>query len=200
MTTRSKTTSSASASKHDRMIAAAYAQALRWAKRRIDYDTAEDIAAEVMTAIWRRLESNPGSLQKPGEAERFVATTARHALLDRKRDDGRRSQREAEFERESRAREPVWMSPEDDVSYAQLRKAFEDVLARTAIGRRLAYMLVHEEELTLESAAVKLDLSPQVVQKRVYRTRLELREELAAYRTGDCAEPAPKAQAQRKTA
>lgn len=166
------------------VLAAAYAGALQWAIKRVDYDTAHDVASDVTLSVWARIEGDPSFLQGSGELDRFVVTAAKNALVDRVRGDRRRAQREAVFETACRQREHAWMSPEQEASYAELAGAYRDALEHTPLGRRVAYLLVHHEELSYNSVAEQLDLSPRAVESRVRRTRMELRRKLAAYGVG----------------
>ena len=74
------------------------------------------------------------------------------------------------------------MCPERRASYAQLADAFQEILDRTPVGRRLAYLLVHEDELSIKAVAKQLGVTPDAAESRVRTVRRELRAVLEAYR------------------
>jgi RNA polymerase sigma factor (sigma-70 family) len=165
-------------------LTAAHSRVLQWAIKRVDYDTAHDLANEVAMSVWERRRLDASFLAGPSELDRFVVTAARNALVDRLRRDRRRARRETAYENESRRRRRLWMCPEEQSDYSELSEALHRALARTSPRGRAAYLMVQEEERSYSSAAAALDVSPRTVESRVRRTRIHLREELAEFAVG----------------
>lgn len=65
----------------------AYADVLRFVRRRTDPGEAEDVAAETFLVAWRRLDQVPG---RPGDARAWLFGVARHCLLNARRGQIRR--------------------------------------------------------------------------------------------------------------
>jgi RNA polymerase sigma factor (sigma-70 family) len=173
-------------------FAAVRSRALEWATTRVDYDTAHDLATEVVLRVCERKLLDSQFLCAPGELDRFVATATRNAHVDKLRSDRRRSAREAVFESESRQRGRLWMCPEDQSSYSELACALDGALARTPRKRRAVYLMVQEEDMSYSSAAAELRVSPRTVESGVRRTRMQLRKDLAEFRVSQRPKRKPK--------
>lgn len=169
------------------VITAAHSLALAWAIKRAEYDTAQDIAQEVAIAVWQERVRDPAIFERREELERFVSVAARNGFVDQMRRAERRARHEGESEGEWREHSRQWMCPEDETNYSELSTAFDAALRRTPLRCRMAFMLVHCDDLSYASAAKRLRVSTRALESRLRRTRVELRAELADFRMGDAA-------------
>ena len=162
-----------------------HAWVLDWAEKRVDSDTAHDLANDMAFSVWERLKLEPDFLREPGEFEGFICIASRNALIDLLRSERRRSRREGAFETAYLEQEPMWMCPEEAMHYGALTDAHDAAVERVSDRLREAYKLVAEEELSVAAAADVLHVDPRAVETRLRRMREKLRKDLAGYRNED---------------
>ena len=163
------------------LLNAVRTQALEQALKRVDTDSAQDIASLVTIRVWRMMRKNPSRLEGPTELERYVHTATRNALFDRKLKERRRMKRQYTFAMEREERNTIWQRPDGQLTFGNFSDATEDALSRIAPKLREAYRLVAEEGLTHAEAAGQLDVSEAALKSRLRRARTELRRELAPF-------------------
>lgn len=69
------------------LYADAYADVLRYTRRRVDPSHAEDVTADAFLVAWRRLDDAP---RRPDDLRAWLFGIARHCLLNATRSQGRR--------------------------------------------------------------------------------------------------------------
>ena len=131
--------------------------ALRCALPHTDYDSAEDLASKIMESAWLMRENDPAFLTTRGELEAWVSTAVKNALIDHVRGDDRRTVREESFGHGREEQQRLWMCPHDELELSELAAAFQRAMERAPAGHRLAYMAVHEKQLSYKEAAVELN-------------------------------------------
>src|SRR5256885_12216884 len=72
------------------VVTAAHSLALNWARKRVDSDTAQDVAQEVAIAVWQDRLPDPSIFVRRAELKRFVPVAARNALICHVRSENRR--------------------------------------------------------------------------------------------------------------
>lgn len=165
------------------VLTEAYARVLRWVRsKKMDYDTAQDIASDVVAHLWERAKDDPRLITSAAARDKFVVGSAKHARLVHLRNERRRQERQAVFAIESRERNYLWMNPEEEVAYFELADAVKALLDVMSAGRRDAFLLVHESGCDYETVAAILDISVEAAESRVCMVRRALRTFLAKYR------------------
>lgn len=130
-----------------------------------DYDTAEDLAADVFVVILERKGYRPG-----GSFRAWLFAVARHKAIDHIRKQRHLLPLEtAENVPDCKA------NPEETLLTREQRKA-----ARTALGylkddRRMALLLTAREGLSYEEAATVMHKTPTQIRNLCYRARQQLR-------------------------
>lgn len=164
-----------------RMLKEARASAFRWALKKVDSDTAEDIASEVVSALWHKAQTTPRLITSATDRAKFVNSRAKHMWLKGKTSDERREAWEGAFAMLSQEPRHAWTNPEVEINYTQLADAFKELLDSMPAGRRDAFMLVHDIGCNYETAAGVLDISVEAAESRVSMVRKVLRTFLAKY-------------------
>lgn len=134
-------------------------------RRHTDPDQAESILSEVYLRAWRhldRLDENPMG---------WLIVTARHALTDQRRADGRRCRLNDELF--TAARSQCWTSPESEVVE---RQSLLTALGQLNPKDREALLLVGWDGLDHESAARVMGCTCTAFTKRLGRARQRLTE------------------------
>lgn len=162
----------------------------RYARRRTDPDTAEDVLAETLLVLWRRLDDVPAGGELP-----WTYAVARRCLANS--DRSRRRQRSL-VDRiagtTDRAAvtpapgEPELPDPELHAALARLREADREVL------RLWAW-----EDLGPAEIAVVLDTTANAVSIRLHRAKRRLAAELGVDVGGKGRPPAGQSQGERRT-
>jgi RNA polymerase sigma-70 factor (ECF subfamily) len=137
-----------------------YAAVLRFARRRTDPATAEDVAAETFAIAWRRLERVPPETPLP-----WLYTTAANELNNRRRKAASDEHKAAALGHET-GRDPADALAERD---AVLR-----ALATLSVRDREALRLVAWEDLSLADAAKVAGTTRVAFAVRVSRARKRL--------------------------
>ena len=153
----------------------------RYLRRRCPVDVAEDVLADVLLVLWRRLDDAPAGAELP-----WAYAVARGCLANARRGEERRLSLLQRVRRERLPEPPV---PDDRVSaaLARLRPADAEVL------RLWAW-----EGLEPRDLATVLDCSAGAAASRLSRARTALREQLrqdegsAGHRTSREGEGAPR--------
>ena len=148
------------------LYAAVYADLLRFVQRRTAPDHAEDVVAEALLVLWRRLEQVPDDA---GEARAWAFGIARNILLN--------------VQRGERRREALGIRIADTADTAV---EAEDELTATRIDLARAWNRLSEvhqealglavfEQLAAAQAAAVLGISPVAFRLRLSRARRALR-------------------------
>jgi RNA polymerase sigma-70 factor (ECF subfamily) len=148
-----------------------YPDVVRFARRRTHPDRAEDVAAEALLVVWRRLDELPPSR---GDARAWVFGIARHLLLNDHRGEARRASlgvRLAEASPEGAVGEADGV-----VSLVDLGRAWK-LLTET---HQEAIALAAFEGLDAPRAAAVLGISSVAFRLRLSRARRALRLYLGA--------------------
>lgn len=158
-----------------------YATVLAYGLRRVDPDTARDVAAETFLVAWRQLHSSPDS-PRP-----WLLAVARRVLANELRRRGRQDRLTDRLGQAAvDARAPVQVDPavlaDDAVSTAMgtLSHADQELL-----------QLIGWEQLDQRAAAQVLDCSVPALRVRLHRARRRLRAALAASDAERGAPPSP---------
>lgn len=172
------------------LVALVAADVRRYARRRTDPDTAEDVLAETLLVLWRRLEDVPEGAELP-----WTYAVARRCLANS--DRSRRRQRTlvdriaGTADRSAVARDPHDTDPPDPelhAALAQLREADREVL------RLWAW-----EDLAPAEIAVVLDTTPNAVSIRLHRAKRRLAAGLERPAGGKGEPPAGQRRDERRT-
>ncbi|MER7206776.1 sigma-70 family RNA polymerase sigma factor [Streptosporangium sp. NPDC000239] len=141
-----------------------YDDVLRYAARRIDPDTARDVAAETFLVAWRRLSEVP---QVDGDILPWLYGVARNVLANEYRRE-RRSQRLLQRIARSLSGPMSEDDHGDDVTAVMgLRQALQSLPPRD----QEVLQLIGWEELTIRQAAIVIGCSPATMAVKVHRAR-----------------------------
>ena len=145
---------------------AVYADLLRFASRRVDPATAEDVTAESFLVAWRRFDDLP---DQPDDARAWLFGIARGVILNTRR--GAERQRALSVRLSEVATDHV--EPADDLAVhrVDVARAFR----RLTEGHQEALALTVLDELSSPQAAVVLGISPVAFRLRLSRARRALR-------------------------
>lgn len=143
----------------------------RYALRRSDHETADEVLAQVFMVAWRRRSA------MPDDALPWLYGVARRALAEQRRGATRRERLGARLRGEAIEATPGPVL-RDEVLAGALR--------RLSQGDREALLLRYWEELEPAQIARAMGCSPATMAVRLHRARLRLRRELQA--VGDQAE------------
>lgn len=140
---------------------------LRYARRRTDPQTAEDVLAETLLVVWRRLDDVPDGAELP-----WCYAVARNQLANAERSARRQRGLVARIVRLDRPQLATLDEPSDP--------ALHEALARMRADDRELLRLWAWEDLTPVEIATVLGTTPNAVNIRLHRTRGRLRTLLAA--------------------
>ena len=135
----------------------------RFLARRTDAATAEDVLADTMLVVWRRLDD------VPAEPLPWSLAVARHVLANADRGERRRQRLAARLEAE-----PAAAGSPSDADDTALHDALASLRHQDADLLRLWAW----EQLTPAEIAVVLDTTPNAVSIRLHRAKGALREAL----------------------
>jgi RNA polymerase sigma-70 factor (ECF subfamily) len=140
---------------------------LRYAQRRTDPDTAEEVAAETFAIAWRRFDAAPGAQPLP-----WLLVIARNVLANRRRAAQRAGEKEDRAARESltATTDPAERHAEHDA----VVRAF----AKLSESDREALRLVAWDGLTAAAAGRVTGISRMAFSQRFGRARRRLRRAL----------------------
>lgn len=133
----------------------------RYARRRIDAAAADDVVADTLLVVWRRLDDAPDGLALP-----WCYGIARRCLANRRRGDDRQVRVVDRLMGERDA-----PPPDDDVLW--------EALAELGADDREIIHLWAWEQLQPREIAVVLDISPNAAAIRVHRAKHRLAESFA---------------------
>jgi RNA polymerase sigma-70 factor (ECF subfamily) len=140
------------------VVTAVYEPLQRYARRRCDVDTADDVVADALLVVWRRLDEVPDDAVLP-----WCYRVAANCLANTRRAAGRRvrlASRVAALDRPSAAAEPSLPDPALHAALATLSLSDQEVL------RLWAW-----EDLAPSEIAVALDVSANAVSIRLHRAK-----------------------------
>lgn len=152
------------------LYAAAYADVLRFAQRRVHPTHAEDVAAEVFLVAWRRLDDAP---TRPGDQRAWLFGIARHCLLNSFRSQGRRDTLAVRVA----AAQPA-TGEADDTEHLALRMDLAAAWRRLSATDQEALSLTVFEDLTSAEAGRVLGITAVSYRLRLLRARRALRRHL----------------------
>ncbi len=147
------------------LYAAHYDDVLRFARRRTDPASADDVVAETFVVAWRRADDVP---DRPGEALPWLYAVARLCLLNATRGDNR--QRAVAVRLAARPAEP--RREEADTVGDRLEMA--DAWQRLTPGEQEVLALAVWEDLTSPQAGRVLGISAAAYRLRLTRARRAL--------------------------
>ena len=154
-----------------KLYEAHYDEVLAFCERRVGPDDADDVAADVFAAAWRRIEDVDMSL-----ARAWLFGVARNVVLNQWRATSRRRRLR---DRVKLVRDPGSPSPEASV----LRRAEDEVVLRALAdlrpGDQEILRLAAWEELSGPEIATVLDISVDAVHQRLHRAKKRLATQLA---------------------
>ena len=148
------------------------------ARRTNDPADAADVFQAVLIAAWRRLSDVPDDDQA---ALAWLFGTARHCLANHWRGQTRR------LHATERLRGTFRLATAD---VAGLAPGVNEALMDLSDGDRELLTLVYWEDLTIEQAAIVLEITSVAVRKRLERARTRLRIHLETFRAEDSCESA----------
>jgi RNA polymerase sigma factor (sigma-70 family) len=137
----------------------------RYALRRSDPETAEEITAHVFMVAWRRRSA------VPGDALPWLYGVARLALAEQRRGAARRKRLGERLRRDAVEEMPAPVLPDQGLAAA---------LRRLSQGDREALLLRYWEELEPAQIAQAMGCSRATMAVRLHRARLRLRRALEA--------------------
>lgn len=144
---------------------AVYPDLLRFVQRRVHGDHAQDVVAEALLVVWRRLEELPAAHD---DARAWVFGIARHVLLNAHRGEQRRW---ALGVRLAEVTAPQTGDIDEFVARLDLRRAWDLLSERHQESLALAVL----DGFTSPQAAAVLDISPVAFRLRLSRARRALR-------------------------
>jgi RNA polymerase sigma-70 factor (ECF subfamily) len=160
-----------------------HAAVLRYATRRSDPATAQDVAAETFLVAWRKLAEVPAD---PAQVLPWLYGVARRVLANSDRSLRRTQRLSAQLSRAGAAAGPL-PDPADGVAeQARVRQA----LGRLPAGDQEALRLVGWEDLDLAGAALAMGCSRPTMAVRLHRARRRMAQALAVTDAGE-GEPEP---------
>ena len=134
-----------------------------------DFDAAEDAAQEALIAAYLKLESLPEP-QKFGPWLRTIAANQCRMWL-------RRQRRQVAIDEEMAVVDPA-PSPAEQVLSRERRQRVVAAVSRLSRPQQQAVVLFYLEGLSLKRIAAFLDVAVPAVEQRLYRARLNLKEEM----------------------
>lgn len=137
----------------------------RYARRRTDPAAADDVVADTLLVLWRRLDEVPAGLALP-----WCYGVARRCLANQRRGEARRAGLVDRVMGQRDPVEPLWASPVDG--------PLEEALAELSTDDRELVRLWAWEQLRPAELAVALDTSANAVSIRLHRVRRRLEESL----------------------
>jgi RNA polymerase sigma-70 factor, ECF subfamily len=156
----------------EELVAAVYEPVQRYLRRRTDPVSADDVLADVLLVLWRRLDDVPD--QAPLA---YAYGVARGCLANNRRSAVRQDRVVARLAREPR--------PDDGDPEDPLDGALDEALAALSEGDRELLRLWAWEQLPPREIALALDISPNAVSIRLHRAKQKVKELLDARKDGD---------------
>jgi RNA polymerase sigma-70 factor, ECF subfamily len=141
----------------------------RYLRRRTDPATAEDVLAETLTTVWRRLDQVPDEpLDLP-----WCYSVARHTLANARRSGARRLRL---VERASESGHLAMTAVGADASIDELDPELDAALDQLGDDDREVLRLWAWEQLEAREIAEVLDISPNAASIRLHRAKGHLRD------------------------
>jgi RNA polymerase sigma factor (sigma-70 family) len=156
----------------DALYRAHYAAILRYASRRLDADTARDVAAETFLVAWRKLAAVPAD---PDQVEPWLYGVARRVIANTERGSRRASRTANRLWQEARDQP----TPDPATSVTESQRILQ-ALRRLPERDQEALRLIGWEELDLAGAAIAMGCSRSTMAVRLHRARRRLDQELSA--------------------
>lgn len=149
----------------------AFADVLRFLRRRAPLAEADDVAAEVFLIAWRRLDDIPA---RPSEARAWLFGVARGCLLNTTRGAIRRAALAVKLAEIGSVDAPRDTSAEDVIGLVDIAAAWRSLSAVESEALSLAVF----EELSSAEAAAVLEITSTAFRLRLSRARKALRRHL----------------------
>ena len=146
----------------EELVAAVYEPVQRYLRRRTDPATADDVLADVLLVLWRRLDDVPDEAPLA-----YAYGVARGCLANSRRSAIRQDRVVARLAREPR--------PDDDAA-DPLDGALDEALAALPEGDRELLRLWAWEQLPPREIALVLDISANAVSIRLHRAKQKVKE------------------------
>ncbi len=165
-----------------------YPVALRYARRHVDDDTAEDAVQTVFVRFWEGYVATPPlafRIDKPDVIRAAVLRSVRNELITRRSAaetfDSHAPQIREHINRTRRGRTPV------DLGYSgkELAALLEEKLAKLPPRQREVFTLVKFDGLSYEVTAAILGVSVDTVHQHLVKANAFLRRELAPYKIAE---------------
>jgi RNA polymerase sigma-70 factor (ECF subfamily) len=154
------------------LVGDVYEPVQRYLRRRTDAATADDVLADVLLVLWRRLGDVPEEAPLA-----YAYGVARGCLANNRRAAVRQQRVVARLAREPREDDAGPTDPIDGV--------LEEALAALPDGDRELLRLWAWEQLAPREIAVVLDISPNAVSIRLHRAKQKVKEFLDRRKDGD---------------
>ncbi len=149
--------------RYEAIFAACYERVLRYAQRRTDEQTAQDVAADVLLLAWRRLT------ELPDEPLPWLLAAARRVLSNQRRSQDRQERLQLRLTRE---REPVTSQRTED-AYDVADQWAAALRSLSPLDQEVLALLAWDE-LTHREAAAVLGCRPSTFAMRASRARRRL--------------------------
>lgn len=156
------------------LYADAYDDVLRFVQRRIEPDRAEDVVAEAMLVVWRRIDEVP---TEDGDARAWVFGIARNCLLNSHRTRHRHDALAVRLAH-AEALAPASGVVSDAADLVARRVDVSAAWARLGASDQEVLALSVFEDLTSRQAGVVLGISAEAYRLRLSRVRRALRRDL----------------------
>ena len=156
----------------EELVAAVYEPVQRYLRRRTDPASADDVVADVLLVLWRRLDDVPAEAPLA-----YAYGVARGCLANNRRTAVRQERVVARLAREHR--------PDDEDSADPLDGALDEALAVLPEGDRELLRLWAWEQLSPREIALVLDISANAVSIRLHRAKQKVKELLESRKDGD---------------
>jgi RNA polymerase sigma factor (sigma-70 family) len=153
-----------------------YDDVLGYAARRVDFETARDVAAETFLVAWRRRKDVPDDRPFP-----WLLSVARNVLANETRRGRRQGRLWGRLRGVREAREPAADVAAAHAEGGRVRAA----LARLSERDREVLQLIGWEDLAPKDAAIVLGCSAKTLSVRLHRARQRLAAALAEIDTDD---------------
>jgi RNA polymerase sigma-70 factor (ECF subfamily) len=138
----------------------------RYLRRRAAADDVDDVAAETLTVLWRRLDQVPAGTELP-----WCYATARRCLANHRRGTVRRRRL---VDRVTGRRETRLHEPDAAAAVDELDPDLHRALAQLSADDRELLQLWAWEQLSVSELAVALETSPNTISVRLRRARQRL--------------------------
>jgi RNA polymerase sigma factor (sigma-70 family) len=132
-----------------------------------DADDAEDIAAEVLAALFEDWLANPAAFRRPKKVKAWTATAVRNRAKDFHKTRRRRAERQFLYQLDLRETRTAWVDPAVAMRMRGLRKAKVAALASMTEERRQCFLRKHEDDAKRAEIAAALGIKVKKVTENI---------------------------------